>query len=60
MRRAGYRAGVYWIAANDEPGCSDAAEIAGQISTLLLADLFEVEPERVSRDVLRERQRREP
>ena len=57
MKRASYREGVYWIARNDEPTEGDAATIAGLISTLLLADLFHVDPERVARDVLRERKK---
>ena len=40
MRRASYRAGVYWIAMNDEPGEGSQEVVAGFISTLLLADLF--------------------
>lgn len=60
MIRASYRAGVRWIAVNDEPAEYDAEVVAALISVLLLADLFGVEPERVARDVLRERQRREP
>lgn len=56
MRHASYRRGVEWIALNDEAGSSDAEDVAGYISTLLLADLFGVEPERVARDVVRYRE----
>ena len=55
MRRASYRAGVEWIAANDEPLGLDPESIAGYISTMLLADLFGVEPARVATDILRKR-----
>lgn len=55
MKRASYRAGVEWIAVNDEPAEDDPEEIAYFVSSLLLADLFEVEPERVGRDVARKR-----
>jgi hypothetical protein len=55
--RASYRAGVYWIAHNDEGGESDPEAVAGFLSTLLLADLFEKDPDAVARDVLRIRKR---
>lgn len=55
MRRASYRAGVAWIAANDEPLETDAGVVADLISVLLLADLFGVDPSRVAADVLRKR-----
>ena len=52
MKRASYREGVAWIAMNDETGSGHSAEdIAGYVSTLLLADLFNVEPEKVASDV---------
>jgi hypothetical protein len=57
VRRASYRAGVAWIAVNDEPTDRDAESIAGYVSTLLLADLFAIEPDRVAADVLRARRR---
>ena len=57
MKRASYRVGVYWIAINDEPLDGDPASVAGYISTLLLADLFGVDPQRVAKDVLRQRQK---
>lgn len=57
-RPARYRDGVYWIAHNDDVVVSDPDEIASQISTLLLADLFGAEPEDVAEDVLRERRRK--
>ena len=41
MKRASYRQGVFWIAANDNSGSRDTlADVAGYVSTLLLADLF--------------------
>lgn len=53
MKRASYRAGVKWIAENDESGGSqDPEHIAGSSPILLLADLFEVAPIRVAMDVL--------
>lgn len=57
MKRASYREGVRWIADNDEPTVLDPGEISGFTTSLLLADLFGVEPERVGRDVARLRQR---
>lgn len=58
MKRASYRQGVEYIALNDNDGGSDRLEvdsIAGYISTVLLADLFDVLPERVARDIIRYR-----
>lgn len=48
MRRASYRDGVAWIAANDEPG---------EATSRMLADLCGVDPDRVDRDVERYRRK---
>jgi hypothetical protein len=53
--RAIYRAGVRWIAENDEPLDMDVESIKGFISTLLLADLFDKDPMSVALAVLNER-----
>lgn len=58
MKRASYREAVRWIAVNDEPTDTDSDSIAGYISTLLIADIFDVEPSKVANDVLRERNRK--
>jgi hypothetical protein len=61
MKRASYRKAVEWIALNDETAVSeDVDTIAGYISTLLAADLFDIEPERVAKDVLRYRKEHAP
>jgi hypothetical protein len=60
MRPASYRAGVEWIALNDEPGDRDPETASDYISSLLLAELFGVEPERVGRDVVRYRTKHDP
>lgn len=57
MKRASYKAGVEWIALNDETACMDVNEIDGFVSTLLLADLFDVEPSKVAADILKYRQK---
>ena len=57
MRRASYRYGVKWIADNDDPMITDEWEVALLISTALLADLFGVHPDKVARDVVRERKK---
>lgn len=59
MKRASYREAVQWIAHNDESYDTDTDSIAGYISTLLIADIFDVEPSKVANDVLRERNKRE-
>jgi hypothetical protein len=56
MKRASYRTGVAWIATNDEPSMAEVEQVAELISVMLLADLFDVESERVARDVIRYRQ----
>lgn len=53
--RPTYGAGVQWIAANDEPSEHDTHTVGFQVSTLLLADLFGADPERVGVDVVRTR-----
>ena len=59
MKRASYRHGIAWIAENDEPEDFDECVVARQISVVLVADLFDVDPDRVARDVVRFRKRRE-
>lgn len=54
---ASYRAGVRWIAENDEPMETDLESVASQISTLLLADLFGKDPEEVAKAILRQREK---
>ena len=51
----GYKFGVAWIAVNDEPTIRDVEEISGFISTLLLADLFDKDADKVAADILAER-----
>jgi len=61
MRRASYREAVQWIADNDSAGQDDALDlvcVSELITTVLIGDLFNVEYERVARDVIRSRQRR--
>jgi hypothetical protein len=61
MKRPSYRAAVEWIALNDGPGNGDGAdEVAGYISTCLVADLFDVASSRVARDIMRCRERELP
>lgn len=56
--RGGYREAVTWIALNDNAGNGDAIDdIAGYISTCLVADLFRKEPYIVACAIMRERQR---
>lgn len=57
MRRASYRTAVLWVARNDEPGETDAQLFVPLLSVQLIADLFEVQPSRVARDVVRVRER---
>lgn len=43
-KRASYLAGCEWIALNDEPLDLDVENVAGYISTTLLADIFKRDP----------------
>lgn len=48
--------GVRWIAENDNPaGSADSEEISSYISTLLLADMFGLEPLAVARTIIKAR-----
>jgi len=47
--------GVEWIAANDDPDCSDLETVASQVSVILLADLFGKTSMSIARRVLRAR-----
>lgn len=54
MKRPSYKRAIEWIALNDGAGDDDAldAEVAGGLTTsVLIADLFEVESSKVGRDV---------
>jgi len=57
MRRASYRQGVAFIALNDEPTDLRVDDVSYYTTSLLLAELFGVEPERVGADVVRYRTR---
>lgn len=63
MKRASYRYAVRWIAENDSAGDTDALEVgpvSELITTVLVADLFDVSPERIAADIIRERRRVTP
>jgi len=54
MKKPSLAAAVQWIAENDAPGDNDPAEsIAEYISTLLVADLFDVHPMEIAKRVIR-------
>ena len=59
MKRASYREGIYWLAANDDTEWADheADESLGSpsVTACLLADLFGVDTERVRADVRRQK-----
>lgn len=60
MKRASYRQGIAWIAVNESDGSEDRLQpevVAYLVPSLLLADLFGVEPERVGEDIVRYRKR---
>jgi hypothetical protein len=51
-----YAFAVNWIAYNDDAACMDREQIAGYISTKLVADTFERDVATVARDVMHSRQ----
>lgn len=56
MKKDLYREAVLWIALNDDSGSPmalSAKTIAGYITTVLIADLFEKSPAVVARDILK-------
>jgi hypothetical protein len=59
MKRASYRDGIFWIAANDDTEWVDHdPEVGGgapSVTACLLADLFGVDTERVRADVIKQR-----
>jgi hypothetical protein len=60
MRRPSYRAAVRWVAENDSAGDTDALDVgpvSELITTVLVADLFGVDPVRVAVDVIQVRGR---
>lgn len=54
--RAIYDAAVRWIAENDEPNETTQEAVADQVATVLVADIFDVDPMAVAKHVLRVRQ----
>ena len=58
MKRASYREAVQWIAFNDNAGNGDTQEeVAMYITVLLIADIFDVEPDKVASDVCKVREK---
>lgn len=59
MKRASYREACDWIAQFDEAGNGassfDEEEVAGLVTVVLLADIFDVESAKVAKDVVRRR-----
>jgi hypothetical protein len=57
MARASYRAGIEWIALNDEPAETDHDTVKDMISVSLLSHLFEKDADEVAKAVIRFRAR---
>jgi hypothetical protein len=56
MKRASYRHAIKWIALNDSSGdVLDEEELSSLVTSLLVADIFGVEPERVGHDLMQVR-----
>ena len=53
LRSKKYQFAITWIATNDNDGNGDTFEdVAGYISTALVADTFDVQTDEVARDVM--------
>lgn len=59
-RRASLQAAIEWIAENDEPTYMDVEDVARQVSTLLVADLFGKDAQHVARLIVRWRRGERP
>lgn len=60
MHRPSLKSAIEWIALNDAPGDDDALDVeavAGYVTTVMVADLFDVENTRVARRVVEYRKR---
>lgn len=60
MKRASYREAIAWIALNDSAGDDDALDpvrVSELVSSVLVADLFDVPMEKVGEDVVRWRKK---
>lgn len=56
MKRASYREAIRWIAENDSSGDDLTEEECGSLVTsILVANIFDVDSDRVGRDVLKAR-----
>ena len=58
MKRASYRHAIAWVAENDsgaEDTALDPSVVSELITAVLVADLFDVEPARVGRDIVKYR-----
>lgn len=53
MKRASYREAVQWIADNDNPADDEPViEVAGYMTVMLIADIFDTSTGRVAKDVV--------
>lgn len=60
---ASYRAAVSWIAENDDAGSNDALDpevVAGYVTTILVADVWDKEPEEVAAAIVKYRKKNVP
>ena len=57
MKRASYRHAVELIALNDEPCEMDPEAVAGLASVVIISDMFDVDADKLARDVVRYRER---
>jgi len=59
-KRASYKAAIAWVAEYDSAGDADSLDpevVSELITAQLVADLFDVPPEKVGRDIVRYRKK---
>lgn len=60
MKRASYREAIRWIAENDSSGDDLSEEECGELVTsVLVAEIFDVDSDKVGRDVFKAREKAE-
>ena len=55
MKRPSYKEAIAWIALNDAPGDDDALDIEATkcyVTSVLIADIFGVDDEKVGKDIV--------
>lgn len=57
MKRASYKEAIAWVAMNDETADMNPESVKFFITSLLIADIFDVEEDKVGKDIVRFRKK---